>query len=152
MEKILSYVDIGQQEGAKMLIGGKRIPGKGYFIEPTLFVDVKDEMRIASEEIFGPVMQVLKFSSVNEVIQRANSTNYGLAAGIVTSSMDNAIHISNGLRTGCVWVNTYNIFDNAAPFGGYKDSGIGREQGEYGLKNYMETKSVIIARPEEALP
>ena len=94
----------------------------------------------------------MKFGSTEEVIQRANNSEYGLAAGVVTSSVDNAIRLSNALRAGTVWVNCYDVFDNAAPFGGYKDSGLGREKGEAALKYYLETKSVINARPEEALP
>lgn len=152
MEKILGFCESGQKEGARLLTGGKRHGDKGFFVEPTVFADVKDDMKIAREEIFGPVMQIMKFNSTEDVIKRANSSEFGLAAGIVTQSVDNAIRLSNALRAGTVWVNCYDIFDNAAPFGGYKDSGIGREKGEAALKNYLETKSVIIARPEDALP
>jgi aldehyde dehydrogenase (NAD+) len=109
-------------------------------------------MTIAKEEIFGPVMAILKFKDVDEVIKRANASEYGLGAGVVTKSIDNAMKISNGLRCGTVYVNCYNVFDANTPFGGYKDSGLGRELGEYGLKNYQETKTVIIKRPDDSLP
>lgn len=109
-------------------------------------------MKIAKEEIFGPVMSVLKFKTVDEVIERANNSQYGLGAGVVTKDMGKALKIANALRTGTVYVNCYNVFDANTPFGGYKDSGIGRELGEYGLKNYLESKTVIMARPEDSLP
>lgn len=134
------------------MTGGKRVGNKGWFIEPTVFADVNDEMTIAKEEIFGPVMSILKFKDVNEVIDRANNSHYGLAAGVVTRNIDNAIKISNGLRAGTVYVNCYNVFDANTPFGGFKDSGIGRELGEAGLKNYLESKTVIIKRPDDSLP
>lgn len=121
-------------------------------MEPTVFADVKDDMTIAKEEIFGPVMSILKFKSVDEVIERANHSNYGLAAGVVTKNIDNALKISNGLRAGTVYVNCYDVFDANTPFGGYKDSGIGRELGEPGLRNYLESKTVIIKRPDDSLP
>ena len=148
----MNYINIGQKEGAKLLTGGKRVGNKGWFVEPTVFADVKDDMTIAMEEIFGPVMSIMKFKTVDEVIQRANNSNYGLGAGIVTKNIDNAIKISNALRAGTVYVNSYDVFDANTPFGGYKDSGIGRELGEYGLKNYLETKTVIIKRPDDSLP
>lgn len=117
-----------------------------------MFADVKDDMTIAKEEIFGPVMSIMKFKSTDEVIKRANNSEYGLGAGVVTKNIENAIKISNGLRTGTVYVNCYNVFDANTPFGGYKDSGIGRELGENGLHNYLESKTVIIKRPEDSLP
>ena len=148
----MNYINIGQKEGAKLLTGGKRVGNKGWFVEPTVFADVNDDMTIAKEEIFGPVMSIMKFKTVDEVIQRANNSNYGLGAGIVTKNLDNAIKISNALRAGTVYVNSYDVFDANTPFGGYKDSGVGRELGEYGLKNYLETKTVIIKRPDDSLP
>ncbi|KAF1315785.1 Aldehyde dehydrogenase, partial [Globisporangium splendens] len=151
-EKILNYISIGKKEGAKILTGGKRVGDKGYFIEPTVFADVEDDMTIAREEIFGPVMTILKFKTIDEVIKRANDSNYGLGAGVVTKSVDNAIKISNGIRTGTVYVNCYNVFDANTPFGGFKDSGIGRENGEHGLHGYLENKTVIIKRQEDAMP
>lgn len=108
-------------------------------------------MTIAKEEIFGPVMSILKFRTIDEVINRANSSNYGLAAGVVTKSIDNAIHLSNGLRAGTVWVNCYDVFEDSTPFGGYKDSGVGREKGYAALNSYLETKTVTIKRPDNSL-
>ena len=152
MEKILNYIDIGKKEGAKLLTGGKRVGNKGYFVEPTVFTDVQDNMTIAKEEIFGPVMSILKFKDIDEVIKRANDSNYGLGAGVVTKNIENALKISNGLRAGTVYVNCYDVFDAVTPFGGYKDSGIGRELGEYGLRSYLETKTVIMKNANDALP
>jgi aldehyde dehydrogenase (NAD+) len=144
MNKILNYVNIGQKEGARLLTGGKRHGTKGFFVEPTVFADVKDDMTIAKEEIFGPVMSILKFKDIDDVIRRANDSQYGLGAGIVTRSVDNALKLANGIRAGTVYVNCYDVFDANTPFGGFKDSGIGRELGEYGLRNYLETKTVIV--------
>jgi aldehyde dehydrogenase (NAD+) len=152
LTKILGYIEKGKNEGAKLLTGGKRHGSKGYFVEPTVFADVEDNMTIAKEEIFGPVMSILKFKTVDEVIQRANSSAYGLGAGLITKSVDNALKISNGLRAGTVYVNCYDVFDAAAPFGGFKDSGLGRELGEAGLRNYLESKTVIIKRPDDSMP
>ncbi|KAL4137307.1 Aldehyde dehydrogenase [Phytophthora ramorum] len=151
-EKILGYIEEGKKEGAKLLAGGKRHGDKGWFIEPTVFADVEDDMTIAREEIFGPVMSILKFKTIDEVIARANDSVYGLGAGVVTSNIDNAIKISNGIRTGTVYVNCYDVFDSNTPFGGFKDSGVGRENGELGLRNYLEHKTVIIKRPEDSMP
>jgi aldehyde dehydrogenase (NAD+) len=109
-------------------------------------------MKIAKEEIFGPVMSILKFKNVDEVIERANNHHYGLAAGIVTKNTETALKLANGLRAGTVYVNCYDVFDANTPFGGYKDSGIGRELGEAGLRNYLESKTVIIKRPDDSLP
>ncbi|XP_051168044.1 aldehyde dehydrogenase, mitochondrial [Leptopilina boulardi] len=144
MKKILSLIDIGKAEGAKLLCGGERVGDKGYFISPTVFADVKDEMTIAREEIFGPVQQILKFNNLDEVISRANNTDYGLAAAVFTKNIDKANYLIQGLRAGTVWVNTYNNLSPQVPFGGYKMSGHGRELGEYGLEAYTEVKSVIV--------
>ncbi|CAH8632328.1 unnamed protein product [Heterobilharzia americana] len=141
---IMSYINSGKQEGAKLCTGGQRYGSDGYFIHPTVFSDVRDDMRIAREEIFGPVMQIMKFRSIDELLQRANQTPYGLAAGIFTKDLDKAMHVMQGLRAGTVWINCYNVIDSAAPFGGYKFSGVGRELGEYGLQNYTEVKTVTI--------
>jgi aldehyde dehydrogenase (NAD+) len=132
--------------------GGARHGSKGWYVQPTVFSDVTDDMTIAKEEIFGPVMSIMKFKDIDEVIERANNSNYGLGAGVVTKSLDNAIKLSNGIRAGTVYVNCYDIFDANAPFGGFKDSGVGRELGEHGLKNYLETKNVIIKRPDNCIP
>jgi aldehyde dehydrogenase (NAD+) len=150
--KILNYIDIGKKEGGKLLTGGKRHGSKGWFVEPTVFSDVSDDMTIAKEEIFGPVMTIMKFKTVDEVIDRANSSNYGLGAGLVTKSVETAIKVSNAIRAGTVYVNCYDVFDANTPFGGFKDSGVGRELGEAGLKNYLESKTVIIKRPDDSLP
>ncbi len=144
MEKILALIKSGKQEGAKLLLGGNRHGSEGFFVQPTIFGDVQDNMRIAREEIFGPVMQILKYKTMDEVIERANNSEYGLAASVFTKNIDHALYMSNSLRAGTVWVNTYDNFDAAAPFGGYKQSGLGREKGEYALSNYTEVKCVSI--------
>ncbi|HEY2895324.1 MAG TPA: aldehyde dehydrogenase family protein, partial [Pirellulales bacterium] len=137
-DKIMHYVDLGKSEGAKCVTGGKRHGDRGFFIEPTLFTDVKDSMAIAKDEIFGPVLSVFKFKDVDEVIERGNNTFYGLAAAVWTRDIGKAHRIANSLRAGTVWVNCYDVFDTAAPFGGFKMSGMGRELGEEGLKAYTE--------------
>ncbi|TNN02860.1 aldehyde dehydrogenase, mitochondrial [Takifugu rubripes] len=147
--KILGYISTGKREGAKLMCGGGVAANKGYFIQPTVFGDVQDNMTIAREEIFGPVMQILKFKSLEEVVERANDTKYGLAAAVFTKDIDKAHYISNGLRAGTVWINCYDVFGAQAPFGGYKASGIGRELGEYGLTNYTEVKTVTIRVPQK---
>jgi aldehyde dehydrogenase (NAD+) len=144
-DRVMGYITAGQKEGAKLLTGGKRVGHKGYFIEPTVFTDVKDSMKIAKEEIFGPVMNIMKFKDMDEVIERANKTTYGLAAAVWTRDVKKALKMSNALRAGTVWVNCYDVFDAAAPFGGFKMSGIGREMGEYALNMYTEVKTVIVA-------
>ena len=148
----MGFIESGKKEGAKLLTGGKRHGTKGYFVEPTVFADVQDNMTIAKEEIFGPVMSILKFKNVDEVIERANNSHYGLAAGVVTKNIETAIKLSNGIRAGTVYVNCYDVFDANTPFGGFKDSGLGRELGEAGLRNYLESKTVIIKRPDDSLP
>jgi aldehyde dehydrogenase (NAD+) len=142
--KVMSYIDSGKQEKANLATGGKRVGDKGYFIEPTVFTDVRDDMKIAREEIFGPVMTILKFKDMSEVVERANKTMYGLAAAVWTSDITKAHAIADGVRAGTVWVNCFDVFDAAAPFGGFKQSGIGRELGEYSLSNYSEIKTVTI--------
>ncbi len=145
MDRVLGYIEHGNKEGAHCLTGGKRFGKKGYFVEPTLFTGVTDEMKIAKEEIFGPVMNVLKFKNLDEVVERSNRTHYGLAAAVWTKDITKAHRIANSLRAGTVWVNCYDVFDAAAPFGGYKQSGIGRELGEYALELYTEVKTVTVA-------
>src|SRR5687767_11536652 len=144
-DKILSYIDVGKKEGAKLVTGGKRFGEAGYYIEPTLFTGVQDNMKIATDEIFGPVMSVLKFKNVDEIIQRANRTNYGLAAAVWSRDIAKAHKLAAGIRAGTVWINCYDVFDAGAPFGGFKESGLGRELGEAGLQAYTETKTVTVS-------
>jgi aldehyde dehydrogenase (NAD+) len=144
-DKILKYIGYGKQDGAKMITGGKRVGDKGYFVEPTLFAGVTDDMRIAREEIFGPVLSVLKFKNVDEIVRRANDTNFGLAAAVWTRDVAKAHQFAKKVRAGTVWINCYDVFDAAAPFGGFKQSGIGRELGEAGLANYTELKTVTVS-------
>jgi aldehyde dehydrogenase (NAD+) len=145
-EKVMGYIGCGRSEGAKLVCGGERVGDKGYFIQPTVFADVNDDMKIAKEEIFGPVMSIIPFKSVDEVVSRANRTEYGLAAAVWTRDIKKAHAITDSVRAGTVWVNCYNVLDPRSPFGGFKQSGIGRELGEYGLQQYTEVKSVIIKR------
>jgi aldehyde dehydrogenase (NAD+) len=142
-DRVMEYVESGRSEGATLVCGGDRIGSRGYFMRPAIFADVHDEMKIASEEIFGPVMSVIPFKTVDEVIARANQTKYGLAAAVWTRDIKRALAVANGVRAGTVWVNCYNVLDTRAPFGGFKQSGIGRELGEYGLQQYTAVKSVI---------
>uniref|UniRef100_A0A2K6NRD2 aldehyde dehydrogenase (NAD(+)) n=1 Tax=Rhinopithecus roxellana TaxID=61622 RepID=A0A2K6NRD2_RHIRO len=141
-KKILGYINTGKQEGAKLLCGGGIAADRGYFIQPTVFGDVQDGMTIAKEEIFGPVMQILKFKTIEEVVGRANNSTYGLAAAVFTKDLDKANYLSQALQAGTVWVNCYDVFGAQSPFGGYKMSGSGRELGEYGLQAYTEVKTV----------
>lgn len=172
LNKILELIESGKREGAKLVAGGGREQelANGFFVKPTVFADVQDNMRIAREEIFGPVQQIIRFKNLDEVIERANNSEYGLAAAVFTRDLDKANHIVHGLRAGTVWVsfsllspasdiinqlvcniqvNTYNILGAQVPFGGYKMSGHGRENGEYALQNYTEVKSVIVKVPQK---
>jgi len=143
-KSVMRYIQLGKTEGAKVVAGGDRALDKGFYVQPTVFADVTDDMTIAREEIFGPVMSILKFKTIEEAIERANATMYGLAAGICTRDIGKALRFARDLRAGTVWVNCYNKFDSAQAFGGFKQSGVGRELGEYALANYIEVKSVCI--------
>nr|AAZ79356.1 aldehyde dehydrogenase [Vitis pseudoreticulata] len=141
--KVLRYIKSGVESNATLECGGGRIGSKGYFVQPTVFSNVQDDMLIAKDEIFGPVQSILKYKDLDEVIRRANSTRYGLAAGVFTKNINTANTLTRALRVGTVWVNCFDVFDAAIPFGGYKMSGVGREKGIYNLNNYLQVKAVI---------
>ncbi|KAI9261570.1 aldehyde dehydrogenase domain-containing protein [Phascolomyces articulosus] len=142
--RVMSYIDIGKKEGATCFVGGNRHGDNGYFIEPTIFTDVKSDMRIMKEEIFGPVVTISKFKDEEEVVAKANDSIYGLGAAVFTSNIKRAIRVSNALEAGTVCVNEYNMFSDDCPFGGYKQSGIGRENSEYALLEYLQIKTIKI--------
>ncbi len=144
LDKIFHYVDLGKKQGATLLAGGERVGDRGFFVEPTIFDNVKDDMAIARDEIFGPVVSVLPFQQVDEVIDRANRTNYGLAAAIWTKDIDKAHLFAKKVKAGTVWVNCYNVVDPTTPFGGFKMSGQGRENGEAALEHYTELKTITV--------
>lgn len=143
-DRVMSYIDSGKSEGATVVTGGSRHGEKGYFIQPTIFSDVRPDMKIMQEEIFGPVCSIAKFKDEEEALQMAHDTTYGLAAAVHTQDLTTAIRMSNALQAGTVWVNCFNLLHHALPFGGYKESGIGRELGEAALANYTQNKSVAI--------
>lgn len=153
LNKILKYIEIGKNEGAKVITGGERfVEGdakNGYFMKPTLLVDVNNNMRVAREEIFGPVGVVIKFKTEDEVIAMANDSNYGLGGGVFTRDINRAIRVAKSIRTGRVWVNTYNSFPAGATFGGYKESGIGRETHKSILDAYTQKKNIIVNLSEK---
>ncbi|EFN67226.1 Retinal dehydrogenase 1 [Camponotus floridanus] len=144
LNKIMDLINSGKQQGAVVEVGGNRIGETGYFVQPTIFSNVTDDMRIAKEEIFGPVQTILKFDTMDEVIERANRTNYGLASGIITKDINKALEFAQAIESGSVWVNCYDAITSQAPFGGFKQSGIGRELGEEGLNEYLEIKTISI--------
>jgi aldehyde dehydrogenase (NAD+) len=161
-DRIMNYVECGKQEGAKVISGGKRHGNKGYFIEPvstavqlfmrvvrsdtlqTIFGDVTSNMTIVREEIFGPVIAMTAFDTEEEAIEAANDTNYGLASAIFTTDLARAHKVAGKIKAGTIWINCYNELHPQIPFGGFKESGIGRELGEYALENYMEIKAVHV--------
>ena len=147
LENDLRYIEIAKKEGATLVAGGARADigtGKGYFLQPTVFAGVTPEMTIAREEIFGPVLAAIEFADVDEAIARANDSAYGLAAAVWTKDIKKAHHVARKLQAGTVWINTYNVYDTAAPFGGYKQSGFGRELGVHALEHYTQVKSVWV--------
>lgn len=154
-DKVLNYIDIANKEGAKCVLGGapaKRSEcGQGWFVEPTIFTNVSNQMRIAREEVFGPVLAAIRFKDEDEAVSIANDSVYGLAAGVWTQSIRRAIHMSDRLRAGTVWVNTYRAVSYMSPFGGYKNSGIGRENGIEAIREYLQVKSVWI-NADETVP
>ena len=147
LERVLRYVDVAKREGATLVAGGSRADigtGKGYFMQPTVFTDVRPEMTIAREEIFGPVLAAIEFADVDDAIARANDSPYGLAAGIWTRDVKRAHYVASKLKAGTVWVNTYNVYDTAAAFGGYKQSGFGRDMSVHALDAYTQVKTVWV--------
>jgi acyl-CoA reductase-like NAD-dependent aldehyde dehydrogenase len=147
LERVLKYVETAKKEGASLVAGGARTDigtGKGYFMQPTVFADVTPQMTIAREEIFGPVLAAIDFADVDEAIARANDSIYGLAAGVWTKDVKKAHYVASRLQAGTVWVNTYNVYDTGAPFGGYKQSGFGREMGRYAIEYYTQVKTVWV--------
>uniref|UniRef100_A0A8C4EY48 Aldehyde dehydrogenase 1 family, member A3 n=1 Tax=Dicentrarchus labrax TaxID=13489 RepID=A0A8C4EY48_DICLA len=147
-DKIMDLIESGKKEGAKLEYGGAAVEEKSLFIQPTIFSGVKDHMRIAKEEIFGPVQCIFSFKSQQKAIERANSSQYGLVSAVFTTNMDRALSVSAALETGTVWINCYNALHAQTPFGGYKMSGNGRELGEYALAEYSEVKAVTIKLSE----
>ncbi|ORE09080.1 aldehyde dehydrogenase [Rhizopus microsporus var. microsporus] len=143
-ERIMGYIESGKKEGATCYMGGQRWGNEGYYIEPTVFTDVRQDMKIVQEEIFGPVVTVSKFKDIDDVVHMALDTEYGLAAAVFTQNTARAVDISNRLQAGTVWINCYNELDYNTPFGGFRQSGIGRENGEYALDNYIQVKTVKI--------
>ena len=144
-EKVLGYLRQGEEAGAEAYIGGSRVGNRGYFVEPTILTNTSPDMSVIREEIFGPVVAAIPFDDPEQVLPDANDTNYGLAAGVFTRDISKAYKTAKRLRAGTVWVNCYHVFDAAMPFGGYKESGWGREMGHNVLDNYLETKSVVTA-------
>jgi aldehyde dehydrogenase (NAD+) len=147
-KKVLGYIDVARQEGAKLLMGGGPATrpecGKGWFVEPTIFGGVDNKMRIAQEEVFGPVLSVIKFKDEEDAVGIANDVRFGLGSGVWTSDIGRALRMSERIQAGTVWVNTYRAVSYLSPFGGYKDSGLGRENGIDAIRNYLQVKSVWI--------
>jgi len=144
-DRVLGLINAGVSEGAKLETGGKRHGTSGFFVEPTIFSNVRDDMTIAREEIFGPVQSILPFDDINEVIKRANSSQYGLASGIMTKDVNIIFAVANQIKAGTLWVNTYLPVFPQCEFGGYKQSGFGREGGVEGISEWTQTKTVMIS-------
>jgi len=144
LNRVCGYLESGAKEGAEAKVGGKRHGTEGYFVEPTVLVNTNPNMKVVREEIFGPVVTAMPFKSIDDIAAEANNTSYGLAAGIWTKDIAKAHSLANKLRAGTVWINCYNVFDAAMPFGGYKQSGWGREMGKEALELYTETKAVCV--------
>ena len=143
-DKVMGYIQVAKEENLKLVTGGGRWGEKGYFIEPTIYRDVPDESKLAREEIFGPVLVIMKpFKTVAEVIERANDTTYGLGAGVWTKDMNKAEKFTREIKAGTVWINTYGMLNNSLPFGGFKQSGIGKDLGEEAINDYYNTKTVF---------
>ncbi|KAG1444538.1 hypothetical protein G6F56_010260 [Rhizopus delemar] len=145
-DKILNYIKVGKEEGAEVAYGGNRWGSKGYYIEPTVFINCKNNMRIMQEEIFGPVVAISTFKTIEEAIDLANDSDYGLAGGVYTKDIDTSIKVTSEVKAGTMWVNCFDVFDQSTPFGGYKQSGFGKELGKYALQEYTQVKVVKILR------
>jgi phenylacetaldehyde dehydrogenase len=145
LKRVSSYLDSGLSEGAEAVVGGKKRPGNGYFVEPTVMVKTNPDMKVVREEIFGPVVCAMPFNDIDKIIAEANQSEYGLAAAVWTKDISKAHRMAEKLRAGTVWINCYNVFDAAMPFGGYKQSGWGREMGHEVLEQYTEVKAVCVA-------
>jgi aldehyde dehydrogenase (NAD+) len=148
LDRVTGYLALGRQQGARAVVGGARVTegelARGYYVAPTVFADVRDDMRIAREEIFGPVISALPFDTLDEVVVRANDSSYGLGSGVWSRNVNTIHKVAKGLRTGTVWANCYQVMDPAIPFGGYKMSGFGRESGIEHVHEYVQTKAVVL--------
>jgi len=148
-DRVMELIEAGKKDGARLVCGGARHGDKGYFVQPTIFADVTDDMRIAKEEIFGPVQCIFKFQEMSDLVERANATSYGLAAGVLSKNIDNALMFAQAVQAGSVWVNCYLANMPQTPFGGFKQSGYGRELGPEGVLAYVENKTITIAMPQK---